>query len=53
MDEKVKSLLLDLSDFIRPIASGATEAPHFVRAEAEQLIKRIKEEIESGPHSRI
>ena len=46
MDDNIKQLLADLAEFIRPIANGNTESPHYIRSQAEQLIKRIAHEIE-------
>jgi hypothetical protein len=46
MEEKVRLLLTDLSEFIRPIASGKTESPHNICLEAERLIQRISDVID-------
>jgi hypothetical protein len=47
MEDRLKLLLTDLAEFIRPIANGKTESPHDIRLEAEQLIIRISDVIES------
>ena len=46
MEDKLRLLLTDLSEFIRPIANGKTESPHHICLEAEQLIKRIADMID-------
>lgn len=47
MEDSLRLLLTDLADFIRPIANGQTESPHYICLEAERLINRIAEVIEA------
>jgi len=46
MEDSLRLLLTDLAEFIRPIANGKTESPHYICLEAQQLINRIAEAIE-------
>jgi hypothetical protein len=45
MEDSLRLLLTDLAEFIRPIANGKTESPHYICLEAERLINRIVEAI--------
>ena len=46
MEDSLRLLLTDLAEFIRPIANGKTESPHYICLEAERLLDRIAEMIE-------
>ena len=48
MEDRLRLLLTDLAEFIRPIANGKTESPHNICLEAEQLINRIADVMDSG-----
>jgi hypothetical protein len=47
MEDRLRLLLTDLAEFIRPIANGKTESQHNICLEAKQLIQRIADVVDS------